>query len=118
MPVAAPVATATPAAPAAGAAAPRAPFHEVLQRQLSPPPAPAPPLRPSPPALEALGGIERARVALDRALAEARAGRTFSPAELLALQADAYRFGHAIDVASKVAEAGAQSVKQAVHTQV
>jgi hypothetical protein len=40
------------------------------------------------------------------------------PQELLALQADAYRFSHTVEVASKVAEAGAQSVKQAVHTQV
>ena len=52
------------------------------------------------------------------ALAQARAGRTFSAPELLALQAGAYRFGQAVEVAAKVAEAAAQSVRQAVNAQV
>lgn len=110
-----PIAAAAPATPPTSGTA--RPFSEVLQRQLVPPAAAQVP-RSAPAAPDALAGIERARVALDRALAQARAGRTFSAQELLALQADAYRFSHAVEVASKVAEAGAQSVKQAVHTQV
>ena len=95
-------------------APPRAQFGEVLRR-MSPgaPPhaAPAPPLA-------ALRRVEEVRARLDRALSEARAGRTFTAQELLALQADAYRYQHTVDVAAKVAEAGAQTVRQAVNTQV
>jgi hypothetical protein len=62
--------------------------------------------------------VEQARHQLDRALAEARSGRVFSAQELIALQADAYRLSHVVEVASKVAESAAQSVKQAVNTQL
>ena len=112
--MAAPVAAAANAATRAAVATPRASFGEVLQRHLSPPRPPGAGAF----AGDALRGIERARVALDRALAEARAGRAFSAPELLALQADAYRFSHAVGVVTKVAEAGAQSVRQAVNTQL
>ncbi len=63
-------------------------------------------------------GVERARQRLDAVLAQARQGRTFTAQELLALQADAYRFSQTLDVAARVVEHGAQSVKQAVNTQV
>jgi hypothetical protein len=62
--------------------------------------------------------VEQVRARLDHALAQARGGRTFSPQELLALQADAYRYQQTVELASKVAEAGAQTVRQAVNTQV
>jgi hypothetical protein len=116
--VIAPVAIAAPSAPAAAPAraAPRVPFGEVLQRALAPSGA----SRPHAPRPEAGGlrGVEEARARLDRALAESRSGRTFSAQELLALQADAYRYQHAVEIASRVAEAGAQTVRQAVNTQV
>jgi type III secretion system YscI/HrpB-like protein len=114
------VSAAQPAAAAAApasAATPRPSFAEALRRGAAaagPPPALALPR----PAAEALRGIDHARAALDGALAQARAGRTFTAQELLALQADAYRFHQAVDVVSKVAEAGAQAVTQAVNTQV
>ncbi len=73
---------------------------------------------PPPPARLALDALERSRVALDATVAEARTGRTFSPSELLALQAEAYRFGQSVELASKVVEQTAQAVKQAVNTQV
>jgi hypothetical protein len=66
----------------------------------------------------ALEGVERARQRLDEALAGARRGQTFTAHELLALQADAYRFSQAVEVASKVVEQSVQAVKQAVNTQV
>lgn len=66
----------------------------------------------------ALEGVERARERLDEALRAARGGRTFTPQELLALQADAYHFSQAVDVAARVVEQGAQAVRQAVATQV
>jgi len=51
-------------------------------------------------------------------LAAARAGRTFTSGELLALQAEAYRCAQVVDLGAKLAEQGAQSVKQALATQV
>jgi hypothetical protein len=62
--------------------------------------------------------VERARLRLDAVLAAARRGETFTAQELLALQADAYRYSQTLDVASRVIEQGVQSVKQAVNTQV
>lgn len=62
--------------------------------------------------------VERARERLDAALAAAQRGRTFTAQELLALQANAYRYSQLVEVASKVVEQGAQTVKQAVNTQV
>ena len=70
------------------------------------------------PAVPMLAAVEEARARLDAVLAEARRGRTFSAGELLALQAHAYRAAQVLEVASKVVEQGAQSVRQAVNTQV
>jgi hypothetical protein len=114
------VLTAQPAAAASALSAagtPRPSFAEALRRGAAAA-GPSSPLALPRPAADALRGIDRARAALDAALSQARAGRTFTAQELLALQADAYRFHQAVDVASKIAEAGAQSVKQAVNTQV
>lgn len=71
---------------------------------------------PSP--LRSLEAIERAQRQLDHILEQARAGKTFSGGELLALQAQAHRFSHTVEIASKVVEQGAQTVKQAVNTPV
>jgi hypothetical protein len=108
--------------PAAGAATSKAlpagrfPFGEVLRR-LPPGVEPAASAAATG-ARVVLERVDRAREQLDRALAQARAGRTFSAQELLALQVDAYRFNQLVEVASKVAEAGAQVVRQSVNTQV
>ncbi len=96
-------------------------FASVLEargaRALAPPapPAPAPP---GPRALDALRGIEQAQRRLDAVLEAARRGRIFTAQELLALQATAYRYAQTVDVAARVVEQGAQSVKQATNTQV
>ena len=71
----------------------------------------------SPPAL-ALRAVEAAQARLDAVLAAARSGRTFSAAELIGLQADAYRLAQTLDVAGKLVEQSVQGVKQAVQTQV
>jgi hypothetical protein len=65
-----------------------------------------------------LEAVERARARLDDVLAAARRGQTFTARELLALQADAYRYSQTLEVASKVVEQGAQAVKHTVNTQV
>ena len=70
------------------------------------------------PAREALVSIERAQRRLDSVLEAARRGRTFTAQELLVLQAEAYRCTQVLDVASRAVEHAAQSVKQAVNTQV
>lgn len=69
-------------------------------------------------AREALASIERAQRRLDAVLEAARRGRTFTAQELLVLQTEAYRCAQTLDVASKAVEHAAQSVKQAVNTQV
>ena len=50
----------------------------------------------------ALRGIERAQARLDQVLQAARAGRTFTAAELLGLQAEAYRFGQTVDLGARL----------------
>jgi hypothetical protein len=70
------------------------------------------------PALSALAHVERAQARLDAVLAAARGGRTFTAAELIGLQAEAYRCAQTVDLASKLVEQGAQSVKQALNTQL
>lgn len=102
---------------AAAAAPPSRPrFAAALERTArGHAPAPAPSAPPGP-AATALAGIERAQARLDQVLAAARAGRTFTAGELLALQAEAYRCAQVVDLGAKVAEQGAQSVKQALNT--
>lgn len=108
------------AAPARAAAvapvSPERPSFSALLESRTPlraAPAPAPS-----PALAALSGVERAQARLDAVLAAARAGRTFTAAELIGLQAEAYRCAQTVDLAAKLVEQGAQSVKQALNTQL
>jgi hypothetical protein len=80
-----------------------------------------PPVRPAalgaaPGAL--LGAVERARRRLEGVLGAARSGRTFSAQELLGLQAETYRAVQTVDLAAKLVEQGAQSVRQVLGTQL
>jgi hypothetical protein len=116
------VAPITPRVPPAAAGAPalapasRPTFSDVFRELRAPGAAGAPSSAPS--ALRSLEAVERAQSRLDDILAQARSGRTFTGAELLALQAEAHRFSHTVELASKVVEQGAQTVKQAVNTPV
>ncbi len=78
--------------------------------------APVPAAAPAP--MRALASVERAQARLDAVLQAARSGKTFTAAELIGLQAEAYRCAQTVDLATKLVEQGAQSVKQAVNTQV
>jgi hypothetical protein len=107
---------------APGAAGPRAGFAVALDARLAPRAA-TPGLAtartsPGAPLATALGTVERAQTRLDAVLAQARAGRTFTSAELLALQAEAYRCAQVVDLGAKLAEQGAQAVRQALNTQL
>ncbi len=115
MPIAPVGAPGPPATSAVAAATPKTSFGAALRAKA---PAPPPPAKPPGPAHATLEALEHARLRLDTVLAAARRGRTFTASELLALQADAYRYSQTLEVASKVVEQGAQSVKQAVNTQV
>ena len=84
----------------------------------APPPQPPPPI----PASTAVRGVlERAVAAernLDALLASAARGKTFSPAELLALQATVFRYSQTVEIVSRVADRLVGAVKQVMGTQV
>ncbi len=104
-------------APAAPTSAGRS-FAALLESR-TPLRAPGAPIGAAPsPALSTLARVERAQARLDSVLAAARSGRTFTAAELIGLQAEAYRCAQTVDLATKLVEQGAQSVKQAVNTQI
>jgi hypothetical protein len=123
-----PIAPATAALRAAAAPSPRPPcasFGDAMLRARGGAPSPiavagsgSPPASPAQAARAALEAVERARGRLDGTLAAARRGQTFTAQELLALQADAYRYTQTLEIASKAVEGAAQGVKQAVNTQV
>ena len=73
----------------------------------------------SPPLLPAaLRDIEEVRARIDGMLAQARGGRTFSPQELLCLQADSHRFAQTVEFTARAVEHGVQGLRQALNAQV
>ncbi len=115
----APVAAPAPApAAAAPPVSPERPSFAALLESRTPSPGAGRIAPSSHPALTALAAVERAQARLDAVLAAARAGRTFTAAELIGLQTEAYRCAQTVDLASKLVEQGAHSVKQALNTQL
>jgi hypothetical protein len=112
-----PVGAPAPATAAAPASPARQSFASLLESRSPLGSAPAPRVRPHP-ALAPLAAVERAQARLDAVLAAARGGRTFTATELIGLQAEAYRCAQTVDLASKLVEQGAQSLKQALNTQL
>jgi hypothetical protein len=114
--------------------APTAPVRRpvaVLHRSLAEAPSallarpPAPTARPTAaagslpgPLPGALRDIEGVRARLDDMLAQARSGRSFTPQELLCLQADAHRFAQTVELAGRAVEHGVQGLRQALNAQV
>jgi hypothetical protein len=90
-------------------------FAEVLRSHGASAPA-AEPARPGPPVPRALAAVERAQARLEAVLSAARSGRTFTAQELLGLQAESYRAVQTVDLATRLVEQGAQSVRQALAT--
>ncbi|MBZ4419533.1 ATP-dependent helicase HrpB [Myxococcus sp. RHSTA-1-4] len=69
-------------------------------------------------AAQVLDRVGQAQKRLDHILKMAESGRTFTPAELLALQAHVYRASQELDLAGKVVEKATGGVKQVLQTQV
>jgi hypothetical protein len=69
-------------------------------------------------AAQVLDRVGQAQKRLDHILQLAESGRTFTPAELLALQAHVYRASQELDLAGKVVEKATGGVKQVLQTQV
>ena len=65
-----------------------------------------------------LGRVAAAQARMDRILALAASGRTFSPAELLALQAGVAEASQTVDLAGKVLDRVSGGVKTLLQTQV
>ena len=100
----------THATPGVKAAAPAAPAAAAKVQAL------APAQRPG--GAKILTQVQAAQGRLDQLLKLAESGKTFSPAELLAFQAHAYRASQELDMASKVVEKGTSAVKQTLQTQI
>ncbi|AEI69029.1 hypothetical protein [Corallococcus macrosporus] len=69
-------------------------------------------------AAQVLDRVGQAQKRLDHILHLAQSGRSFTPAELLALQAHVYRASQELDLAGKVVEKATGGVKQVLQTQV
>ena len=69
-------------------------------------------------AARALDQVSSAQTRMDKVLELAQSGKTFTPAELLALQTQMYRASQELDLAGKVVEKATGGVKQILQTQV
>lgn len=69
-------------------------------------------------AVQMLDRVSEAQKRLDHIMALAESGRSFSPTELLALQAHVYRATQELDLAGKVVEKATGGIKQVLQTQV
>jgi len=76
------------------------------------------PVQAKPQAAQLLNEVSSAQQKLDQILKMAESGRTFSPSELLAFQAHAYRASQELDLAGKVVEKATEGAKQTLNTQV
>lgn len=65
-----------------------------------------------------LDQVQAAQSRMDHILQLAESGKSFSPAELLSLQAHVYRASQELDLAGKVVEKATNGVKQVLQTQV
>jgi hypothetical protein len=78
----------------------------------------APPRHPRPDPGAWLARVSAAQARMDRILALAASGRTFSPAELLSLQAGVAEASQTVDLAGKVLDRVSGGVRTLLQTQV
>lgn len=62
--------------------------------------------------------LNSAQIRMDKVLEMAQQGKTFTPAQLLSLQAQVYRSSQELDLAGKVVEKATGGVKQILQTQI
>jgi len=96
----------------------RGPARPTAGRAASPPP---PPEAASPLArglARALDGAASGEARLDAILDAAARGKTFTPAELLAMQATVFRYSQTVEVLSRATDRLVGAVKQTLGTQV
>jgi hypothetical protein len=62
--------------------------------------------------------VQAAQARLDQVFEMARSGRTFTPAELLGMQAQVCAASQELDLATQVVEKATSGVKQVLQTQV
>jgi hypothetical protein len=93
-----------------------APAIEVAARTPAARDSPKPP--PVAPARALLERVAAAENRIDALLRAAAGGKTFSPGELLALQASVFRYSQTVEVVSRVADRLVGAVKQTMGTQV
>lgn len=72
----------------------------------------------SPPVVDALERLRVAQARMDTVLRLAASGRSFRPAELLALQAGIAHASQVLDLSGRVVERVSSAVKQVLQTQV
>lgn len=110
-----------PAVPAAGPG--RSSFHHVLARtdtraRVSPPPVQTASVQAGGVASSLAQRVCEAQTQLDTVLQQARAGRSFSPAELLGLQVRVCQASQVIDFAGKAVDKAVGGLKQVLQTPV
>jgi hypothetical protein len=71
-----------------------------------------------PPLCRVAATIERQRGEIDRAIREAARGRTFSPSEIVLLQAKVFDYAQNLEVLSQVLDKSVGALKTAVNTQL
>lgn len=71
-----------------------------------------------PPVRAMLERLDGAESRVDALLNAAAKGKTFSPAELIALQADVFRYSQTVEVVSRVADRLVAAIKQTLGTNV
>lgn len=69
-------------------------------------------------AAQVVDQVTAAQVRLDKILALAQSGKSFTPAELLALQAQVCSASQQLDLAGKVVEKATSGIKQVLQTQL
>ncbi len=93
--------------------------HTSVDRRAAEVAQPHQPTQAAPPvAARLVEGLDAAQRRLDAVLELARTGATFTPAQLLSLQADVYSSSQQIDLAGKLVEKATGGVKQVLQTQL
>jgi len=93
-------------------------FNEVLSQVQVPAPAGSTPPRPDSLPGAVLDQLEKGRRTIDEIIRQARAGKTFHPSELLALQAEIYRVEEQFSLVTKAAEQATSSMKRLWQMQI